>query len=142
MLEQIIYEFEPVFSKKNLKCKLLTDTDINLRLDINKMERVFDKWLRNAINYSFRDEVIEVSIVEKLDKVILKFVNYGDTIPEEKLGRIFEQFHRLDISRGTRTGGAGLGLAVAKEIVELHGGDIRAFSKDEVIEFEVTIPIL
>lgn len=58
----------------------------------------------------------------------------------EKLDRIFEQFYRLDTSRATKTGGAGLGLAIAKEIVELHKGSISASCTDGVIHFEVLLP--
>ena len=71
--------------------------------------------------------------------VHIKFANHGNTIPKEKLERIFEQFYRLDISRSTGNGGAGLGLAIAKEIVMLHGGTIIASSEKEIIEFEVTL---
>ena len=59
----------------------------------------------------------------------------------EKLERIFDQFFRLDSSRATRTGGAGLGLAIAKEIIALHGGTIRAASADNRITFTVRLPL-
>ena len=72
---------------------------------------------------------------------MISFTNHGDTIPVEKLERIFEQFYRLDASRSTSSGGAGLGLAIAKQIVELHHGTVQARSKDEVIEFEVILPV-
>jgi two-component system sensor histidine kinase VanS len=68
--------------------------------------------------------------------------NSGPTIPKEKLRMLFEQFYRLDESRGTESGGgAGLGLAIAKEIVELHGGKITAESENESITFRVTLPV-
>ena len=66
--------------------------------------------------------------------------NHGKTIPPEKLSRIFEQFYRVDSSRSSKTGGAGLGLAISKEIITLHGGDIQAQSKDESITFTVRLP--
>ncbi len=71
----------------------------------------------------------------------IQFGNHGDTIPQEKLERIFEQFYRLDVSRSTRSGGAGLGLAIAKQIVELHQGTIQAESRDEMITFRVILPV-
>lgn len=142
MLEQITYEFQPMFLEKNLECKLLIEPDLMVKLDVNKMERVFDNLFRNAINYSFKDDIIEINVMEEGNEIILRFLNNGNTIPKEKLSRIFEQFYRLDTSRGTRTGGAGLGLAIAKEIIELHNGSISAFSEDEKIEFEVRIPII
>lgn len=142
MMEQITFEFQPMFLEKNLKCNLLAEPNIMIKCDVDKIQRVFDNLLRNAINYSFEDDIIEVSVTQNSKETRLKFRNHGNTIPEEKRNRIFEQFYRLDTSRGTKSGGAGLGLAIAKEIVELHHGSITVFSEDEVIEFEVILPIL
>ena len=72
---------------------------------------------------------------------MLTFSNAGRTIPPEKLERMFEQFFRLDSSRGTGSGNAGLGLAIAREIVEAHGGAIYARSADEQIIFTVLLPL-
>ena len=68
-------------------------------------------------------------------------LNRGEThYAPEKLDIIFEKFYRLDESRHSQTGGAGLGLAIAKEIVELHGGSIKAESSNEETRFIVTLP--
>jgi two-component system sensor histidine kinase VanS len=142
MLEQITYEFQPMLTDKGLQCNLTAMPDITIKCDVNKMQRVFDNLFRNAINYSFQDSTIEITAIQKGNGVTLKFLNHGNTIPKEKLERIFEQFYRLDTSRTTNTGGAGLGLAIAKQIVELHQGTITAFSDNEVIAFEVTLPAL
>ena len=72
---------------------------------------------------------------------MLNVENYGRTISPEKLEHIFEQFFRLDSARSSSTGGAGLGLAIAKEIVELHGGTIEAKSQEESILFTVIFPV-
>lgn len=112
-----------------------------LRCDAEKIQRVFDNLLRNAVIYSFENTDIDIIVTEQNGKLKIRFVNRGDTIPEEKLDRIFEQFYRLDAARSTKSGGAGLGLAIAKQIVELHGGTITAKSESETIEFEVTIPV-
>lgn len=141
MLEQITYEFKPMFLEKNLSCQLDADPDIMIRCDINKMQRVFDNLLRNAVNYSFEDSKIQITARRSEDKVDISFFNHGNTIPEEKLERIFEQFYRLDTARSSRSGGAGLGLAIAKEIVELHGGQIQAKSYDDTVRFEVSLPL-
>ena len=71
----------------------------------------------------------------------LRFTNQGDTIPPQKLSRIFEQFYRLDSSRSSASGGAGLGLAIAKQIIELHHGSITASSQEEVTEFIIVLPL-
>lgn len=141
MLEQLIFEFEPMLSEKRLKCELLAPPDLNLKIDADKMQRVFDNLLRNAVNYSFEENIIEIAVRQKDNSINIKFSNHGNTIPKEKLERIFEQFYRLDTARTTKSGGAGLGLAIAKEIVELHNGTITASSENETITFEVEIPM-
>ncbi|KYH30439.1 alkaline phosphatase synthesis sensor protein PhoR [Clostridium tepidiprofundi DSM 19306] len=142
MLEQISYEFKPMFETKNLNCNLKVDPDIQIKCDVNKMERVFDNLIRNAIHYSFENSTIKITAEKKSNGVYICFSNEGNTIPEEKLNRIFEQFYRLDSSRDTKTGGSGLGLAIAKKIIELHKGTINAYSENERIDFKIFIPTL
>lgn len=141
MLEQLVSEFEPMLAEKNLKCRLVAERGIMISCDVDKLQRVFDNLLRNAVNYSERGSAIYISVSQKESNLSIKFTNYGRTIPQEKLERIFEQFYRLDASRGTQSGGAGLGLAIAKQIVELHNGTITAKSYDDMVEFEVVIPM-
>lgn len=141
LLEQLTYEFKPMLSEKNLKCVLQIAPETLVRCDVNKMQRVFDNLLRNAVNYSFENTEIHITVVQESHQIRIRFTNSGNTIPEEKLNRIFEQFFRLDTARSSGSGGAGLGLAIAKEIVTLHGGEITAWSEKETIEFEVAIPL-
>lgn len=139
-LEQLIFEFQPMFLEKDLTCQLEAEPKIMLCCDAKKMQRVFDNLLRNAVNYSFPHGKIRIIVVNRQTEISIRFVNRGTTISEEKLERIFEQFYRLDASRSGKSGGAGLGLAIAKEIVERHQGTILARSAHEEIEFEVTLP--
>ena len=142
LLEQLTYEFKPMLLEKNLKCELEIAPDTMIKCDVDKMQRVFDNLLRNAVNYSYDNGTIQITVTQKESNLSVKFINCGNTIPQEKLERIFEQFYRLDTARSSRNGGAGLGLAIAKEIVELHNGTITARSENELIEFEVTIPLM
>lgn len=141
LLEQLAFEFTPMLSDKGLKCSLNAAADITIKCDVNKLQRVFDNLLRNAVFYSIKNSTIEITAEQNGTGTAIRFTNYGDTIPKEKLERIFEQFYRLDAARATNNGGAGLGLAIAKQIVELHNGTISAKSKDEMIEFCVTLPL-
>lgn len=109
--------------------------------DSDKIERVFDNLLRNAVNYSYGDTEIEITVDIQDESAVVSFRNHGDTIPEDKLERLFEQFYRLDSSRGTGRGGAGLGLSIARQIVTLHRGTITASSADGITEFVVTLPL-
>lgn len=140
LLEQLIFEFQPMFEEKQLQCALQAPADTMLRCDADRMQRVFDNLLRNAVFYSFENSTIEIAVSQKDGQTSISFTNSGNTIPPEKLSRIFEQFYRLDTSRSSKNGGAGLGLAIAKEIVELHGGMISASSGDDVIRFDIMIP--
>ncbi len=140
MLNQLIFEFHPMLQEKQLECKLIVQEDMYIKCDPDKLQRVFDNLLRNAVNYSFENSVIWITARQDDTEVHLVFENDGYTISEEKLERIFEQFYRLDTSRSSRSGGSGLGLAIAKEIVGLHGGKISAFSENDIIRFEVVLP--
>lgn len=142
MLSQMADEFYPLLEEKGLSIETDIEPDINIIADSDKLARVFDNIIRNAISYSYPDTCLYISAAKKEfdDGVIVKMRNTGDEIPEEKLNHIFEKFFRLDSARSTRRGGAGLGLAIAKQIVELHGGDINAVSCEEYTEFIIDLP--
>ncbi|MCI8326363.1 MAG: HAMP domain-containing histidine kinase [Lachnospiraceae bacterium] len=140
LLEQLTYEFHPMLGEKNLKIQLSCPQDLMFACDVDKMQRVLDNLLRNAVNYSYPDTTITIEVTIEEDRLHMVFHNCGQTIIPEKLERIFEQFYRLDTSRSTKSGGAGLGLAISKEIIELHGGTIRAESENENITFQIELP--
>lgn len=141
LLEMLLYEFQPMLREKKLNCNLIMPEDIMIRCDANKIQRVFDNLLKNAVIYSFEGTDIDIKVAGQGGNVEIVFINHGNTIPEEKLEQLFEQFYRLDVSRSTSGGGAGLGLAIAKQIVELHNGTITAKSEKEMVEFKITLPL-
>ena len=140
LLEQLVYEFKPMLKEKNLQCDLNAPENIMLYCDGDKIQRVFDNILRNAVSYSFNDTNITICAKDTDKEVSVVFDNCGNDIPKERLDRIFEQFYRLDESRSTGSGGAGLGLAIAKHIIELHNGTIIAGSGGGHVTFTVTLP--
>ncbi len=140
MLEQIVSEFQPMLREKELTCRLQLTKPLMFDCDPDKMARVFDNLLRNACSYSLEGSEIQITGTLEEGKIRLVFVNEGREIPQERLDRVFEQFFRLDASRSTGNGGAGLGLAIAKEIVELHQGSIRAESSGHTISFVLELP--
>ena len=142
MLEQIGFEFHPILTEKDLKLETEIKPNVEILCDPDKLARVFDNLLRNAVNYSYAGTTIYLSMdYESIkDEVKICVENHGKTISPDKLDRIFDQFFRLDSSRRSSTGGSGLGLAIAKEIVELHHGTITAESENESIRFTVVLP--
>ena len=142
MLQQLADEFQPLFAPKGLACETHIAPGLVINGDADKLARVFDNLLKNAVSYSCANSVIRIyaapynqplqqpdgSAAGSRPGVLLQFQNEGDPIPPHKLQSIFEKFYRLDAARSSQSGGAGLGLAIAKEIVELHGGGIWASS--------------
>ena len=108
--------------------------------DAARLARVFGNLLRNAIAYSDEGTPVEIEAVTGEGSVVVTVSDTGATIPSHKLRAIFDRFFRLDESRGSATGGAGLGLAIAREIVELHGGTISATSESGRTTFTVELP--
>ena len=108
--------------------------------DPDKLSRVFDNLIRNACNYSYPDTEIQCSLKKENDSIVCRIKNHGKTISKEKMGRIFEQFFRVDSSRSSTTGGAGIGLAIAKEIITAHGGTIACESTPEHTIFTIELP--
>ncbi|WP_461810238.1 sensor histidine kinase [Faecalimonas sp.] len=140
MLEQLADELYGVLREKNLLCKVYTEENLVVEGDPDKLARVFDNILRNAITYCYPDTLIEIKAKDTGNHIEIVFINRGKQIPAEKLDRLFEKFYRVDNARSSSTGGAGLGLAIAKEIVELHSGTIRAESNEEQTKFIVSLP--
>lgn len=141
MLEQITNEFNPVLADRGLYWNMEIDKNVEIVCDADKLERVFDNLIRNAVAYSYPETEIMLSMKRVDNHVEVQVKNHGKTIQEDKLQHIFEQFFRVDASRSSATGGAGLGLAIAKEIVELHNGIIAASSEKESILFTVVLPL-
>ena len=140
MLEQMMWEFKPLMADKGLEWQARLPQGVFLECDPGKMERVLDNLIRNAIHYSEPNSPLLLSLTEQPEKVIIRLENRGRTIPPEVLARLFERFYRADAARASHSGGAGLGLAIAKEIVTRHGGQITAESFDNRVIFTVEMP--
>ena len=133
LLEQLVEESYPMLQEKKLECILNKPKAIQFMGDGDKLARAFGNLLMNAINYSYLNTTINIDIKEYV------FKNKGDKIPEYKLKKIFDKFYRADESRTSSTGGAGLGLAITKQIIELHNGKIYAKNDNEFIEFYIEL---
>ena len=140
LLFQMKDEFYPVLQEHKNTIELEADENLTVNGDAIKLARVFNNIIKNAVAYSDPETVILVKAEHEDDHTLIQISNRGKTIPAHKLERIFEKFFRLDEARSTNTGGAGLGLAIARDIVELHGGTIRATSDQGLTTFTVSLP--
>ena len=141
LLVQIINEFFPMLEEKNITVQQKIEPELMVSADADKLARVFDNLFRNAVNYSYEGTEIVCSARKGNGCILINIQNKGDQIPPEKLARMFDKFYRLDSSRQSSTGGAGLGLAIAKQIVESHDGTIEAVCNNGVTEFRIVLPL-
>lgn len=141
MIEQIIDDFYPMVKELNKSIKFTSGENITIYADSDKLSRVFNNLVKNAISYSKENTDIDIKMYKSNNEVNIEVINRGKMIPKDKLDRIFENFYRLDTSRTSKTGGSGLGLAISKQIVELHDGKIMVASDKDKTIFKVSLPI-
>lgn len=139
MLIQVADEAYPQLAESGKHVEIQAAEDIAIYGDSDKLARVFNNILKNAIAYGEENSAIFISAELQAGEVVIQFVNKG-VIAKEKLESIFEKFYRIDDARSTATGGAGLGLAIAKDIITLHGGTIEAHSDQSRTTFTITLP--
>lgn len=140
LLMQMADEFYPVLEQHGKSISIHADEDLPVTADSAKLARVFNNILKNAVSYSYDNTEIEIYAEKQENTIHVSISNFGKTIPKQKLDMIFEKFYRLDEARSTNTGGAGLGLAIAKEIVVAHGGTISVTSANQVTTFTIELP--
>jgi two-component system sensor histidine kinase VanS len=140
MLIQLVDEFTPQLQACLVEIQIHMPEDIYLYGDADYLARALQNILKNAVAYSDANSVISISSQRMGDKVKITISNIGDTISPEQQAHIFEKFYRADEARQGNTGGAGLGLAIAKNIVVLHGGTITVESENRNTTFTILLP--
>ncbi|MDR3585118.1 MAG: ATP-binding protein [Desulfosporosinus sp.] len=145
-LDGIIKEMAPQLRllAGNRKVSLRLTSNLRCQFDEDKMKQVLLNLFHNAVQYTDPEKGdIQLSLDKVADGVELTVRDNGSGIPEEHLPYLFDRFYRSDPSRARKYGGAGLGLAITKSIVELHGGTIRVKSVEgEGTVFYVWLPDL
>src|SRR5206468_2953649 len=118
------------------------DREILLDVDPERIRTVFQNLLENAVKYSLADShAVELSAARDNGSVVIRVSDDGPGVPDQYQANLFEPFFRVDRSRSKKTGGYGLGLSIAKRIVEAHGGSIAvANNAPRGASFIVTLP--
>ncbi|SFE71223.1 Signal transduction histidine kinase [Paenibacillus algorifonticola] len=140
LLIQLTEELYPVFEKNKLETRLNVTPHMTIWGDGELLARVFENLLTNAIRYGNDGQYIDINCNFDAENVVIQVVNYGDHIPPEELPHIFDMFFTGDQARTHREGSTGLGLSIAKNIVEQHQGTISAQSSLIRTLFEVRFP--
>lgn len=141
LLQQMADEFYPLVEPDGKRITVETPSSLIYKGDGDKLARVFNNIIKNAVSYSFPDTEIVIRARREPGRILAEIVSQGDPIPPHQQELIFEKFFRLDSSRSTQTGGAGLGLAIAREIVDAHGGSISVKSDERQTVFSVSLPV-
>jgi Signal transduction histidine kinase len=140
LMEQMIEEFYPSFQEAELEYEFTSnDNSAVVMADGDLMARAFANLISNAVKYGCDGKSIRVKLVKSPGNVSISIINYGEVIPEQDLSHIFDRFYRVENSRSRETGGSGLGLGIAKSIIEMHHGTIQVSSGFEGTVFEVVL---
>ncbi|UUZ89769.1 cell wall metabolism sensor histidine kinase WalK [Paenibacillus sp. P25] len=140
VLEQLVEEYVTIGEEQQVTLiRSIPQEKLIVSIDVDKMIRVFENLLGNAVKYSPKPGVISVGMARERGQVIVRISNKADALTREELSQLFDRFYRVDSARTSDTGGSGLGLAIAKSIVESHGGRIWAESENGEIHFYVQL---
>ncbi|MDP4154275.1 MAG: ATP-binding protein [Bacillota bacterium] len=142
-INEIVYRAQYEMERKGITCQFNSNIDeISGMIDPERLEQVLMNLLENARVYTAENGEITVSVCEGSTSITIKIEDNGIGIPEEELSRIWERFYRVEKSRSRNYGGTGLGLPIAKEIIELHGGHIEVSSvENQGTVFSIHLPI-
>lgn len=130
-------------SKANMEIRLnFSDDKLIINGDPDKLVRVFENLINNAIKYGDEGRYIDIVTKKEENMGVVQIINYGEPIPQSDIPFIFDRFYRVEKSRNRNDGGSGLGLAITKNIIELHGGNILVRSDSSKTIFEIRIPLI
>lgn len=142
LVEQMVEEFYPLFQEEELECTTKYNISyLEMNMDGELIARAVQNLLCNAIKYGKDGKHVYVELECLEQEVQIRVTNYGLVIPEESIKHLFDKFYRVERSRNVKTGGTGLGLNIAQEIVHLHGGRIQVTSGASGTCFTIALPL-
>ena len=130
LVTQCIESYRDRLAARGIGIDLQADEAVTLVADQRRLRQLFSNLLENSTRYVEQDGRVRVSVRLSRNAVDLTFEDSGPGLKSEQIQRLFERFYRVDISRSRLGGGSGLGLSICKNIVEAHGGSIRAEPSD------------
>ena len=143
LMEQLADECYPSLQEAGLALEFKTSAEvIKIEADGELMARAIANLLTNGIKYGKDGKKIIIDLYRENENsdLHIRIINYGRLIPKKDIDHIFDKFYRVEESRSLQTGGAGLGLAITQNIVELHGGSVNVKSDLSGTVFEIVLP--
>ncbi len=130
ILQKVHGDFKVQAQKKNITMDLNIPSDLSpIQADPEALEEVFSNLVNNAIKYTKRNGTVSLSAIEKENAIIIDIIDTGIGITTEEQPKIFNEFYRASKAKSNKIEGTGVGLAIVKEIVDAHHGEIRVRSE-------------
>jgi len=131
---------QPAIERAGLKLSVAVPPTLPARANADHLAQVLANLLSNAVRYTPRGGMVSVQAERRPGDLLVSVANSGETIPADDLERVFERFYRVEKSRDTARGGAGIGLAIVKQLVEAGGGRVGAESSEGRTSFWFSLP--
>ncbi|WP_240903777.1 sensor histidine kinase [Chengkuizengella sediminis] len=128
-LQEIVARFKPAYEENDVSLELFCDESIYVNIDRIRFGQVIHNFLDNALKYSSSNTRVQISVLKENQRIKIQISDEGEGIPKKDLSRIWDRLYRVDKSRSRVTGGSGLGLTIAKEIIERHDGEVGVESE-------------
>jgi signal transduction histidine kinase len=142
VVQNVVRNLKPLADQKHIHIEVEERDRLQFHMDQGKIQQCLINLVSNAIKYTPENGKIRISVFRETTDACVTIADTGIGIPEKDLSHIFDRFYRVDRARARTTGGSGLGLSIAKQIVTLHGGDIQVSSVINTgSTFTVRLPI-
>lgn len=141
LLHQLLDEMYPLIEDAHATIEKVIEPKLMTQGNGKELARVFENLLANSLRYGDNLMPINISACKKASSLVIRISNSGEHISEEDLPHLFDMFYTVDQSRNFVKKQTGLGLYIAKTIVEKHHGTIKVRNGENQIHFEVSLPI-
>ena len=142
LFEQVVTDadFEAQANQKSVK--ILQKAETKVFGNENLLRSAVENVLRNAVRYTKENTNVEVSLEKRNQNAVITVRDFGSGVPETELKKLFRPFYRVQTARDRKSGGIGLGLAIAERAVHAHGGTIEAQNLENGLSVKISLPSL
>lgn len=142
LVQQIVADASFEAASRQREVRLLKCDDCQTEGSPELLRRAIENVVRNAVRYTAESTAVEVALERDNNQAVISVRDFGQGVPTDSLDQLFEPFYRVAEARDRQTGGIGLGLAITKSAIQLHGGQISATNAaGGGLEIKLTLPV-
>jgi two-component system sensor histidine kinase CpxA len=142
IFEQVVADADFEANANGKSVEILQKVDAKVFGNENLLRSAVENVLRNAVRYTKEETKVEVSLERKNKNALITVRDFGAGVPEAELEKLFRPFYRVNTARDRKSGGIGLGLAIAERAVHAHNGSIEAKNLESGLSVEISLPCL